>query len=217
MLPHRARLRVHRAVLAVATLCAALAGCAGDDGDGGDDAAPVTATSAPATTSAPADLQVLEPLVLDDAPSGFALAPDDAGATGATDLGEAAGDTRDPGARDALAAAGFVQGWQRLWVSEDDEDELFLILYEFRDAAGADAFFERTAGGPAAEGGEGVFEVPAVPGAVGVTAVADGLSVTAVVATEGRYLVQVIGNGPEPGPSQGTVVALVAAQVERLP
>ena len=210
MLPHRAPVRVHRTLLVAAALCAVLAGCAGD---GGDDAAPVTSlpTSAPA-----ADLEALEPLVLDDAPSGFALAPDDAGATGATDLTEAAGDARDPAAGDALAEAGFERGWQRLWVSEDDEDELFLILYEFRDAAGADAFFQRTAGGPAAEGGEGVFEVPAVPGAIGVTAVADGLSVTAVVATADRYLVQVIGDGPEPGPSQGTVVALLAAQVERL-
>ncbi len=210
MRPHRAPVRVHRTLLATAALSAALAGCAGD---GGDDTAPVTT---PPTSAPAADPAVLEPLVLDDAPSGFALAPDDAGATGATDLAEAAGDTRDPGAGAALAEAGFVRGWQRLWVSEDDEDELFLILYEFDDAAGADAFFQRTAGEPAAEGGEGVFEVPAVPGAIGVTAVADGLSVTAVVATADRYLVQVIGDGPEPGPSQGTVVALLAAQVERL-
>lgn len=213
MLPHRAPVRVHRTVLAAAALCAALVGCAGDGGDDVDEAAPATTP----TTSAPAaDPAELEPLVLDDAPSGFAVAPDEAGAAGATDLAEAAGDTRDPGAGAALAEAGFQRGWQRLWVSEDDEEELFLVLYEFRDAAGADAFFERTAGGPAAEGGEGVFEVPAVPGAIGVTAVAEGLGVTAVVATEDRYLVQVIGNGPEPGPSQGTVVALLAAQVQRL-
>ena len=213
MLPHRAPVRVHRSILAAAALCAALAGCAGDGGDDVDEAAPATTPPASAPAADPAEL---EPLVLDDAPSGFAVAPDDAGATGATDLAEAAGDTRDPGAGTALAEAGFQRGWQRLWVSEDDEEELFLLLYEFRDAAGADAFFERTAGGPAAEGGEGVFEVPAVPGAIGVTAAAEGLGVTAVVATEDRYLVQVIGNGPEPGPSQGTVVALLAAQVERL-
>jgi hypothetical protein len=42
-----------------------------------------------------------------------------------------------------------VRGWQRLWVSDDDEDELFLILYEFDDASGADAFFHaRPAGRP---------------------------------------------------------------------
>ena len=154
--------------------------------------------------------------MLDEAPSGFTAAADDLGRTGATDLAQAAADAGDPGAAAALADAGFVRGWQRLWVSEDDEDELFLLVYEFADPAGAAAFFERTAGERAEAGGEGVFEVPGLPGAVGVTGGGDGLSVSAVVATTGPYLVQVIGNGPDPGPSQGTVVALANAQVQRL-
>lgn len=186
-----------------------LAGCS----DGAPSATPTT-TVPPSTAGA--DPAALEPLVLDDAPSGFAVAPDDVGRTGPTDLAEAAADARDPGAADALAADGFVRGWQRLWVSADDEDELFLLVYEFADAAGAAAFFQRTAGEAAATGGEGVFPVPAIPGAVGVAATSDGLAVTAVVTTVDRYLVQVIANGPEPGPSRGTVVALAAAQVERL-
>lgn len=154
--------------------------------------------------------------MLDEAPSGFTAASDDVGRTGPTDLAEAAADAGDPGAATALTEAGFVRGWQRLWVSEDDEDELFLLVYEFADAAGAATFFERTAGGPPEAGGEGVFEVPGLPGAVGVTGGGDGLRVSAVVTTTGPYLVQVIGNGPEPGPSQGTVVALANAQVQRL-
>ena len=170
----------------------------------------------PTTAVAPGDPAALEPLVLDEAPSGFTLAGDDEGRTGPTDLREAAADAGDPGAAEALSGAGFVRGWQRLWVSDDDEDELFLIVYEFADAEGATTFFERTAGEPAAEGGEGVFEVPGLEDAVGVTGGGDGLRVAAAVATAGRYLVQVIGNGPDPGPSQGTVVALLTAQVERL-
>ena len=198
---------MRRAVLAWLAL-GLLAGCAGADAE--------PPARAAATPSAEADPAALEPLVLDDVPSGFTLQGDDVGRTGATDLAEAAADARDPGAGEALAADGFVQGWQRLWVSEDDEDELFLLVYEFADTAGAAAFFERTAGDPATTGGEGVFEVPSLPGALGVTAVSDGLAVTAVVTTVDRYLVQVIANGPEPGPSRGTVVAVASAQVERL-
>jgi hypothetical protein len=76
VLPHRAPVRVRRTLLVAVAVCAALAGCAGDRGD---DAAPVTT---PPTSAPAADPGALEPLVLDDAPSGFALAPDDAGATG---------------------------------------------------------------------------------------------------------------------------------------
>lgn len=172
--------------------------------------------AAPVTSVAPGDPAALEALVLDDAPSGFTLAADDDGRAGATDLAATAADAGDPGAADALSGAGFVRGWQRLWVSDDGEDELLLIVYEFADPGGATTFFERTAGEPASEGGEGVFEVPGLPGAVGVTGGGDGLEVAAVIATTGPYLVQVIGNGPTPGPGRGTVVALLAAQVARL-
>lgn len=154
--------------------------------------------------------------MLDEAPSGFSLVDDAVGRTGATDLAAAAADAGDPGAVEALVEASFVRGWQRLWVSEDGEDELFLIVYEFDEPDGAEAFFERTAGEPATKGGVGVFEVPVIPGAVGISGGGDGLSVEAVVATRGAYLVQVIGNGPDPGPSRGTVVALAAAQIQRL-
>jgi len=154
--------------------------------------------------------------VLDEAPSGFTRAADEVGAAGATDLAQAAADTRDPGAAEALADAGFVRGWQRLWVSEDDEDELFLLVYEFADEAGATDFFDRTVGEASTEGDEGVFDVPGLPEAVGVAGGGDGLSVNAVVATTGSYLVQVIGNGPDPGPTRGTVTAIAAAQLDRL-
>lgn len=180
-------------------------------------ASPESVAPSPTTAVEPLDPGGLEPLVLDEAPTGFALAGDDVGRTGPTDLAGAAADAGDPGAATALAEAGFVRGWQRLWVSEDGEDELFLLVYEFAGAEGAEAFFERTAGDPAEEGGEGVFEVPGIPGAVGVAGGGDGLSVTAVIASSGPYLVQVIGNGPVPGPTKGTVVALASAQVERLP
>jgi hypothetical protein len=193
---------------AVALASSALPACSSDEAPSPE--------ATPTTAVPPGDAAALEPLVLDEAPSGFALAADDAGRTGATDLAAAAADAGDPGAADALSGAGFVRGWQRLWVSEDDEDELFLVVYEFADPGGATTFFERTAGEPASGGGEGVFEVPGLPGAVGVDGGGDGLSVVAVIATTGRYLVQVIGNGPAPGPGRGTVVALLSAQVGRL-
>jgi len=189
----------------------AVAGCSSDEAPSPQaGAGPLTSV---ASATDPADL---EALVLDEAPSGFTLADDAVGRTGPTDLATAAADARDPGAAAALADARFVLGWQRLWISDDEEDELFLIVYQFDDAAGAAAFFERTAGEPAAEGGEGVFDVPAIPGAVGISGGGDGLKVEAVVATSGVHLVQVIGNGPDPGPSRGTVVALAAAQIQRL-
>lgn len=175
------------------------------------------APAPPSTIAAPLDPTALEPLVLVDAPTGFTAADDEVGGTGATDLDAAAADTGDPAAvAAALADAGFTRGWQRLWVGGDeDEDELFMLVYEFADAAGAESFLERTAG-DVATGDEGVFEVPTLPDAVGISADADGLAVTAVTATTGRYLVQVIGDGPAPGPSRGTVVALATAQVSRL-
>lgn len=173
---------------------------------------PVSGAAPPPTVVAPLDPAELEPLVVDVAPSGFTLADDDVGGTGATDLDDAG----DPDTGAALAEAGFVRGWQRLWVSDDGDDELLAVVYEFADAAGAQAFFGRMAGGAAEEGGEGVFAVPGMPEAVGVSASGDGLEVTAVTTTIGPYLVQVVGDGPVPGPSQGTVVALAAAQVARL-
>lgn len=192
-------------------LLALLAGCSSKEA-----VSPEAVPASPTTTAEPLDPAGLEPLVLEDAPTGYALATDDVGRTGPTDLAGAAADAGDPGAASALAEAGFVRGWQRLWVSEDGDDELFLLVYEFAGAEGAEAFFERTAGGPAEDGGEGVFEVPGIPGAVGVAGGGDGLSVTAVIASSGPYLVQVIGNGPAPGPTKGTVVAVASAQVERL-
>jgi hypothetical protein len=188
-----------------------LLGCSSDEAP-----SPEARLAPPTTASAPLDPAGLEPLVLDDAPTGYAIAGDDLGRTGATDLEAAAADAGDPGAAAALADAGFVRGWQRLWVGDDGEDELFLLVYEFDDAEGAEAFFQRTAGEPADDGGEGVFDVPAIPGAVGVSGGGEDLAVNAVIAASGPYLVQVIGNGPAPGPSQGTVVALAAAQVARL-
>ncbi len=200
--------RTLASVLLLATLAA---GCSSDEA-----ASPEARPETPATSVAPLDPAELEPLVLDEAPSGFTRAADEDGAAGATDLTAAAADTSDPGAAEALVEAGFVRGWQRLWVSDDDEDELFLLVYEFADEDGATDFFDQTAGEASTQGGEGVFEVPGLPGAVGVTGGGDGLSVSAVVATTGAYLVQVIGNGPDPGPSRGTVIAMTTAQLDRL-
>jgi hypothetical protein len=209
--------RSWRRRLAAVAAAAALAGagCSSDEATSPEAAAPPTA-AAPTTSVPPLDPDGLEPLVVDQAPSGFALADDAEGATGATDLAAAAADATDPEAGTALAEAGFVRGWQRLWVSDDGSSELFLLVYEFAASEGAGGFFARTAGGAATEGGEGVFEVPGIPGAVGVTGGGDGLSVQAVLFTTGPYVVQVIGNGPDPGPSRGTVVALAAAQAEQL-
>lgn len=194
-----------------AFLAAALVACT----DAGAPSRQVVAPAPPSTVVAALDPSGLEPLVLVDAPTGFSSAADEVGGTGATDLDAAAADTGDPAAAAALADAGFTRGWQRLWVGDGGEDELFLLVYEFADAAGAEAFLERMAGDVAA-GGEGVFEVPTLPEAVGISAGGDGLAVTAVTATTDRYLVQVIGDGPAPGPSRGTVVALATAQVARL-
>ena len=166
----------------------------------------------PTTVVVPLDPAGLEALIVDEAPAGFAVAADEVGGTGATDLEEAAADAGDPGAAAALAEARFVRGWQRLWLA--GEDELVVIVYEFATPAGAQDFFARTTG--PVGGGDGVFEVPGMADAVGVTGTGEGLEVTAVIATTGPYLVQVIGDGPEPGPSRGTVVALAAAQLDRL-
>lgn len=194
----------------------AAAGCASEEADNPGTAGAPAATAPPSTVVAPLDPAGLEPLVVDKAPAGFALADDDVGGTGATDLTEAVADSPDQAGGDALVEAGFVRGWQRLWVSEDGNDELFLLVYELASPEAAQALLERIAGAPAEEGGEGVFDVPAIPGAVGVAGGGEGLAVHAVVFATGPYLVQVIGNGPEPGPSQGTVTAVAVAQASRL-
>jgi hypothetical protein len=202
-----------RRLAALVLAAAVVGGCSSDEAPSPGAAAPTT-TATPTTVAAPLDPAGLEPLVVGDAPAGFALADDAVGGTGPTDLAEAAGDNPDGG--EVLAEAGFVRGWQRLWVSDDGEDELLLLLYELATPQGAADLLARIAAGPAEGGGEGVFEVPAIPGAVGVSGGGGGLEVNAVVYASGPYLVQVIGNGPEPGPSQGTVTALAAAQAQRL-
>ena len=103
----------------------------------------ITTSPAAVTTVAEQPAVDLEALLSRRVPSGFRLTSFDEGDTGPSDLEKAVRDDELPDAREVLTRAGFVAGFQHLWVNSSD-DEIILFLYLFRDNAGAVQYRDRT-------------------------------------------------------------------------
>jgi hypothetical protein len=155
----------------------------------------VTTTAAPAAAST--DPTALEPLLLDDAGPGLAAQPDGVGDTGPLDLEEAARDDGEPDGRDALVAAGFRRGYNRLFSDAGrPEYGVVLYLYEFSENTGAKAYRtrmenrlrrEQVSRGELTEG-----PLPNVPGGSMFSGTKGDTSSAAAIFDAGPYLVHII-------------------------
>jgi hypothetical protein len=186
-----------RAAAAVTSLALVLlAACGGDDSKASDKSttsssrATTTSTTAGGTDTscAAADPAELASLLEVPVPAGFEVQPDDVGDTGPSDLKKAISDDGEDDAAEALRAAGFRRGYQRLW-SKDENTGVVAFVYDFCTAAGADAYAAR-GGRLDAEGGATVFAVNDLVGAVGYSGSDDDGSVYADVLTSpGTFVV----------------------------
>jgi hypothetical protein len=155
------------------------------------------------------------------APSGFVLQPDSVGDTGPSNLAKAARDDGRPGASAALKRAGFVRGFQRLWIKASAADENILFLYQFRSKAGATGYAQR-AHTTFQRGSRGqhpvAFAVAGIPGAVGFEGpLASGGMAAIIVFQHGVYLVVAVADAGSGADETGAVQELALAQYSRLP
>jgi hypothetical protein len=207
------------AVVAVVMALAA-SSCSGGKGQGTVTPRSVPTTAAASTTTSTTALTgaaaaaALEQLLIVDVPAGFTRQADDVGDTGPSDLAKAVRDDGDPGAQQALTAAGFVAGYQRLWLNAA-QDQLIVFLYQFRDATGASSYNQRSVAGVSS--GATNFTVSGVPGAQGYQHVASVGAASTVFFTKGSYGVQVVMNAKTTKGQVEAIGPLAQAQFERLP
>jgi len=179
-----------------------------------------TSTSTPTTVTFPGP--ALEPLVLEEAPSGYGRKPDTLADTGFTDLNKAVRDdalSAEADARQALVSAGFLRGYQRQWSTEPAVSQNFMYVYQFATPEGAAQYLSHwtaTATAGASRAGPLPF-TPTVPGWIGLKA-DDALGSSGVVLfSKGPYAVQAVSTGA-PGIDQADPTTTLAfAQFARLP
>ncbi|MGH9282768.1 MAG: hypothetical protein ACRD0S_07505, partial [Acidimicrobiales bacterium] len=149
------------------------------------------------TASAATD--ALVPRLLSDLPDGYEQQPDIVGDTGPSDLEKAIRDDTEPDARKVLTDDRFVAGYQRLWAKGNDA-QVIVFVYEFEQAAGATHYLERIQAS-ITEDTTTAFEVPDVPGAVGVRSTNAENPAAVVLMTRGPFMAQVVVSGPDSGSS----------------
>ena len=177
-----------------------------------------TGTTANATTGA----LVTDPLaarLVKAVPAGYVQPADTVGHTGPADLTKAVQNDGAPDAHDVLVQAGFLHGYQRLWITADKQRQILVTLYHFRTAAGATAYSQRLAAAASAnvKPAPTSLAVAGIPGAVGLSA-ADGTTQSAeAVFTRGIYSVTVVAHGPVAPAVQSVVQQVAAAQYALLP
>jgi hypothetical protein len=211
-------------LLGLTALLAAGAACGGGGDKKTEAAAKIvtTTTIAPTTTTtAPkpaASFDDLSRMLVATVPAQYKVQPNDVGDTGPSDLDKAVSDDGEDDARAVLTRAGFVRGYQRLWMKSNDE-QVVAFLYQFNDHAGAVDYGNR--GTDAMDTGEGgftltPFDVPGIEGAVGMTAQDAEFASSAVIFTKGPYLVQMMVNGPTPAGLSDLAKTLATDQFARL-
>ena len=149
-------------------------------------------------------------------PSGFILQSDNVGDTGPSDLAKAVRDDGSADARQVLVHAGFVRGFQRLWVKSGGNDENILFLYEFAAPSGANEYLQysrRSQAGAKVQ----PFAVASIPAAYGLKAADKTGSTAAILFARGRYVAQAVANGQARSDQTGVVATLAGAQYTRLP
>jgi hypothetical protein len=216
------RPRAHRvaALLAVLAVLTVAAGCGG-----GRQGAAAPAESRP-DPGAPEDL---EPLVVDEVPSGLPRLPDQAiePPAGAKRVEDVAGYAEDPAReRAVLADYGYRYGWERFWgagTGEGPQTGVFVDLFEGPE--GAVAYAEDLARNDAAhyDGllSEGSPDLPVTCRRLVVDGARPdrGLSGPAVLAwcTRGTFAVSVTAVAGSVDAASAEVEAVVVEQLDRLP
>ncbi|MDQ1394191.1 MAG: hypothetical protein QOF30_3168, partial [Acidimicrobiaceae bacterium] len=177
---------------------------------------------AKSTTTVPTAATNRDPLLtllVKAVPSGFIQQPDPVGDTGPSDLAKATRDDGAPDAQAALTVAGFLHGYQRLWSTADNSQNLVVFLYHFRTAAGATSYAQRSvaAAKATAKPAPTSFPVAGIPGAVGLSGIDGGTHTAAAVFTRGVYAVQVVAGGPTAGPVVQLAQQVAPTQYALLP
>jgi hypothetical protein len=225
------RVLTRRALVAgTATLVLACGCSSGSDGK----AEPTTTEKAPAsttstrprvtapTTSTSIPGPPLEPLILKDAPSGFARQADALAATGPVDIDKAVQDdpfTGENAARQILLAAGFLRGYQRQWATEPAVNQNFVYVYQFETPEGAASYITHWQAAAVA-GPTRSAPVPfasGLPGAVGLKGNDERGSSGLVLFSKGPYAVQAVVTGDTGVDQSGPATALALAQYALLP
>jgi hypothetical protein len=174
----------------------------------------------PIAQRAPTSFADLESRIVTQVPSGFAAQPDDKYDTGPSDLAKAIRDDGEPGAGKVLRSAGFVRGYQRIWIGPDDA-QIIVFVYQYASSAGARRAYARDTQGshgkvaPTAH----KFEVTDLPTdqATGVAGTAeDGGAFALAYFTTGVFNVEINCNGPKLAGLQERATSVAEHQLRRL-
>jgi hypothetical protein len=224
---------LRRSALAAVLVTLLVSACGGDDDMASEPTTTTTTTVAEVTTTAPTttttipvpscdpatvDPDELEPTVEVAVPLGFEQQPDDFGDTGPSSFDKAVRDDGEPGALEALQAAQFMRGYQRLWVNAAGV-QLIAFVYEFCDPAGAQAYGDRS---EQAFGrlGQPRFIVDGVDGAIGFSGTGQRTAAQVLVEHDRFVLMAVSGGDPddiEVDDVEQLTTDLVAGMLEALP
>lgn len=204
-----------------------LAACSGGSGRGTSSSGITDETSTSrigTTTPGPASTPTtgtsadpLEALLLVSVPAGYLQQPDTVGDTGPSDLAKAVRDDGSPDAQAVLTQDGFVHGYQRLWQTADQR-QIVIFIYQFRTAAGASAYQQRTVTKARSDpqNPASPFAVSGIPGEAGLSATSGGTSTAVALFTKGAYLVQLVVNGAAQPGNQDLVQQLALTEYGHL-
>jgi len=200
----------------------AVAGCAPSGAE------PPAEPSGSSTSSAapPTDGAGLEPLLLDQVPSGLPRVPDDeleppAGEKTIDDVARYGDDAQHQ--EDVLAQYGYQRGWERFWRSGDQVTSVFLD--QFADAGGASSYAVDLAGNDAEYYGGTLDDDPTgLPGDCTLllrTTPAPELGMAGPAAftwcPAGPFTVSVASVAADVQAARAEVVAVTRTQLDRLP
>jgi hypothetical protein len=200
------------AVVSLAAACSGASSVGTHTGSSTSASVSTKLTSSTLQRSSGSDLAALMPLRV---PSGFVLQPDNIGDTGPSDLAKAVRDDGSPDAKRVLTHAGFVRGFQRLWVKSGGQDENILFLYQFATPNGANEYVQyslRSQAGPKVQS----FVVPSIPAAHGLKGADQTGSTALILFARGSYVAQAVVNGGANLDQTSLVTTLAMAQYTRL-
>ena len=163
----------------------------------------------------------LEALLITLLPAEYAQIDDSEADTGPSDLAKAVSDDGGADAEAVLTAAGFVNGYQRSWQTDDQSSLIIVFLYQFSKADGAASYADRTLDTFDTDAVLKAvpFKVDGIPGASGRSLTnleADGRLASAVLFSKTGYLVQIVVVGPTDNANQILVRQLALDQFNRL-
>jgi hypothetical protein len=154
-------------------------------------------TVASPATSGSTSFAALEAKLLTATPAGFVVQPDAVFGTGPSDLAKAIRDDRQPDAARVLTNDQFLQGYQRLWLNQA-QDQVIVFLYQFGSPTGAAAYYQRNVrllDQRLPRGSQHIATTPLPPrDSLGLTGTVRGRSFAVVLAHTGSMIMQVVCN-----------------------